>query len=428
MKLKPQWISILIVGLSFGTAWAIRGQFGHEQGAAWAGAIGGLSLILASRRSDWHRNMLTIALSSAVGWGFAGIISYGIIAGKYAQSDNFTNTFYGLMMLFIMGALYGLVGGGLVGLSLDSTGTKRVKWARLITEMVAGGIVVHALLIDQLEIFMTPPRSEAWAISLGAGLAMLWYMVRKNHYSPIRVALFAALGGGFGFAFGEFFNILMNWIELPFNTWNMTEYSIGFLGGIGMAYGIFSSKWENLTEEPKRWENKVALLFLIGLIPLIIFRESFSYGMFLEKYRELSNGSGIAFRNSLSACGVMVVMIGAIWYYLSQSDEPFGQRKIYRFFLIYTLGYIVLSYISTGLFLGTFLKNSNHHLYLVNLIVIVLLLRKNFDAFSSNPTELFERKTWFYWTVFVLLFIALLALIAIRLHGPTDETFDRFPQ
>jgi len=32
--MKKQWISILIVGMAFGTAWAIRGQFGHEPGAA----------------------------------------------------------------------------------------------------------------------------------------------------------------------------------------------------------------------------------------------------------------------------------------------------------------------------------------------------------------------------------------------------------
>jgi hypothetical protein len=46
--MKKQLITILIVGMAFGTAWAIRGQFGHEQGAAWAGGIGGLALILVS--------------------------------------------------------------------------------------------------------------------------------------------------------------------------------------------------------------------------------------------------------------------------------------------------------------------------------------------------------------------------------------------
>lgn len=53
MNLKKQGIGILIVAMSLGTAWAIRGQFGHEQGAAWAGAIGGLALVLVSHRKDW---------------------------------------------------------------------------------------------------------------------------------------------------------------------------------------------------------------------------------------------------------------------------------------------------------------------------------------------------------------------------------------
>ncbi len=37
---------MLMAGMSLGTAWAIRGQFGHEHGAAWAGAIGSLSILV----------------------------------------------------------------------------------------------------------------------------------------------------------------------------------------------------------------------------------------------------------------------------------------------------------------------------------------------------------------------------------------------
>jgi hypothetical protein len=39
--MKKQWIAILIAGMTPGTAWAIRGQFGHEQGTAWAGEMPG---------------------------------------------------------------------------------------------------------------------------------------------------------------------------------------------------------------------------------------------------------------------------------------------------------------------------------------------------------------------------------------------------
>lgn len=57
---KNQALHILMVGMTLGTAWAVRGHFGHEQGAAWAGGIATLGLILVSRRKDWYSKMLPI--------------------------------------------------------------------------------------------------------------------------------------------------------------------------------------------------------------------------------------------------------------------------------------------------------------------------------------------------------------------------------
>ena len=39
MKNKGTLLNLIIVGMTLGTTWAIRGQFGHEQGAAWAGGV-----------------------------------------------------------------------------------------------------------------------------------------------------------------------------------------------------------------------------------------------------------------------------------------------------------------------------------------------------------------------------------------------------
>ena len=79
MKTNKIGKQVLIVALALATAWAIRGQFGHEQGAAWAGAIGGLALVLVSGRKDWYNKMMLVALASAVGWGAGGMISYGCL-------------------------------------------------------------------------------------------------------------------------------------------------------------------------------------------------------------------------------------------------------------------------------------------------------------------------------------------------------------
>ena len=160
MSIKKQSIGILIVAVSLATAWAIRGKFGHEQGAAWAGAIGGLALVLVAQRKDWYNKMILIALASAIGWGAGGMISYGQVVG-YGRSSDFLNAYYGLGMLFVIGALYGLLGGGLVGLVLDSTKNQRVKWGALVSEMVAGGLISYFFLIEQIGVQMTPPRSEA---------------------------------------------------------------------------------------------------------------------------------------------------------------------------------------------------------------------------------------------------------------------------
>ena len=66
-------------------------------------------------------------------------------------------------MLGIIGGLFGLIGGGLFGLTLASSRTKPAQWPQLITEMTAGAIIFYYLLIEQLGWLMTPPRSEAWA-------------------------------------------------------------------------------------------------------------------------------------------------------------------------------------------------------------------------------------------------------------------------
>ena len=117
-------VKVLVVAMSLATAWAIRGQFGHEQGAAWAGAIGGLALVVVGKRKDWHAKMVLIALASALGWGAGGMISYGVVVG-YGKADNFINAFWRIGLdvfdffkyLFIKinwihVSLFGEIGGG----------------------------------------------------------------------------------------------------------------------------------------------------------------------------------------------------------------------------------------------------------------------------------------------------------------------------
>ncbi len=422
MKNKEQLFNILIVAMSLATAWAIRGQFGHEQGAAWAGAIGGLALIMVSKRQDWYNKMVLVALASAIGWGAGGMISYGVVVG-YGRADNFINAFYGLSMLFVIGALFGLLGGGLVGLVLDSTQKNRVKWGSLMAQMVTGGLLGYYFLVEQIGFKMTPPRSEAWAIILGAGLAMLWYMAREKRNSAIRVAIFTALGGGFGFAFGNFLQVIGNVMEIQFNMWNVMEYSIGFFGGSAMAYGVFSSKWPLDEVKPEKWVNRAALFFLVVFIPLIVYRESLAYEHFIKRLGELINLESVA---TISTSLVGIVLLGmSVFLFWKMKEGKYVKKDVVLFFFIYLSVYIFISYAITGLFAGK--TELNHHLYILNIILIFILLKQNKPAIFEILTDHVHAKKWLTYLIIILVFIAILAVIAINSHGELGGSHNRFP-
>lgn len=422
MGIKNRNIRVLAVALSLATAWAIRGQFGHEQGAAWAGAIGGLALVVVSKRKDWYAKMVLIALASAIGWGAGGMISYGAVVG-YGKADDFINVFYGLGMLFAIGALFGLLGGGLMGLTLEATKINKVNWGALVSEMVAGGLLTYFFLIVQIGFKMTPPRSEAWALILGAGLAMLLYMARTNRNSAIRVAIFSALGGGFGFSFGNFLQVTGNVLEIPFNMWNVMEYSIGFFGGTGMAYGVFSSKWPIDDEgQPKTWVNTIGLLVLLGFIPLMIFRESLAYDPILKRLGNISNVEQIAGISTLVAAIVLALMAISVFWKLK--DGNYGTKEVPFFLFVYLGVYAVLSYLVTGLFAGK--MDLNHHLYLLNILIVYIIVRNGKTEYVSVGCNALPTKKWGLCLLAIVVFIALLSLVAISIHGELPGSHNRF--
>jgi hypothetical protein len=224
MKNKALLLKILTVALTLGTAWAVRGKFGHEQGAAWAGAIGTLAVILVAGREDWYRKVFKILAVAAIGWGISGVMSYGLVVG-YGKSTDFSNAFYGLAMLFLIGSLYGFIGGGHFGLAL-ADGKSLVTWSSLLAEMVALALVTYGFLINQLEWLMTPPRSEMWAACLGVALALAWYLIRNKEAASLRVAVYTGLGAGFGFAFGNFLQVVGTGSDIPISLWNVMEWLV----------------------------------------------------------------------------------------------------------------------------------------------------------------------------------------------------------
>ena len=130
-------IRLVFAAVTLGLGWAMRGHFGHEWGASWAGAMGTLAVLLVSGRKDWIGRAPSLTALGAVGWAAGGMMSYGIVIG-YCRSLSFPNTLYGYAMLAVIGGLYGFIGGVRVGLvvpgwktaspSLATSGSSGRSW------------------------------------------------------------------------------------------------------------------------------------------------------------------------------------------------------------------------------------------------------------------------------------------------------------
>lgn len=419
---------MLPAALAFGTAWAARGQIGHEYGATWAAAIGIGAVIVLSGRKDWYERFPVIVALGAIAWGSGGIISYGKVVG-YGHTADYINTSYGLLMLMVIGCLYGFLGGGITGLALESGKEKKTDWASLFVQMFAGGFLVWGLLIYQLGWLMTPPRSELWAASLGAAFALGWYLYRNGNAEALRVAFFSALGAGFGFALGNFLQRMGQTTGISFNWWNVMEYSIGFFSGLGLSYGIFAhSNWPK-TIAPERMSNIIAWVFLIVILPVFNLIEGVNTGTLVRTGTLINAADPAAFALTwqlvLWALSVilMIILLNA---YKPGTQKAATAKQSMWFVLIYLVWYILISNVISATWLTpTF---SSQHLYWVNLVAVWLFLKQS----VAQPAEIYNGAPSPYaaklikWWIAAVVLILVLSYIAVAIGHVNPNTDLRF--
>ena len=426
MKNKQLFYNLIIVGMTLGTAWAIRGQFGHEQGAAWSGALGALCILLISKREDWNSKLFKATLAAAIGWGLGGMMSYGVVVG-YGRGTDFINVYYGLLMLFVIGGLYGFIGGGLFGLTLSDDKHNKVKWPVLLAGMTTSGIIAYFFLIMQWEWFMTPPRDESWAVCFGAALFLLWYTINYKNKSALRVAVFSGLGGGFGFAFGNFLFVLGNVAEMPFNFWNVMEYSLGFFGGIGMAYGTFTADWKDGEANQKRSSSFIPLLLVVLIIPFVVWDQSFSLERIQKTYSDLIDGNVEVFSMIVQVIAFALIIMQTAYvlirYYFQRESKliEYTYTDVKAFFISHFGLYILYTLLITGAIVSTY--RIEQYLYIANFIIIMIALPRLNPVFESR---VINKNKWGLNFLILMLLFAILAIIAINTHGEMSGAHQRF--
>lgn len=420
-------MAILVVMMTLGASWAIRGRFGHEYGAAWAGSLGVLAMILVSGRKDWLKNWLPIVAIGAIGWGMTGMISYGKVIG-YGKSGDWFNASYGLLSLFLIGGLFGFLGGGLTGLMLETSEKKKPDWASLITQMVAGGVIFWGFLIHQLEWFMTPPRSELWAASLGAAFALGWYLKRNQFENAFFTAMTTMLGAGFGFGFGNFLQTMGQGAQININWWNVMEYSIGFFGGLGMAYGIFSRRWPTMTILPRSASAWSAVLLFI-FIPVCVISNAFEAG----KIERMATEAGVSNLHTFSKnIYIQVFIISAIallilFYTWRRTHKNLLDKKVVlTAFMGSFLWYQMLKLITSGIF--GYYHWSLEELTVLNFIAAIILIRNSRIPELKElpePSARLDKRFYMLWFIILILLI-ILAAISSSLHPDLHGSQIRF--
>jgi len=424
--------NLLFVAIVLGLGWAMRGHFGHEWGASWAGAMGALAVLVISKRKDWALRAPSLTALAAIGWGAGGMMSYGIVIG-YCRSISFVNSLYGYAMLAVIGGLYGFIGGGLFGLGLESSEKNRPKWPALIVEMFVGGFLVWGLLIFQMEWFMTPPRSELWAGCLGAALALAWFLYRNNFKRALRVASYAALGAGFGFTFGNFIQTIGSSAELQYNWWNVMEFTLGFFGGLGMTYAVLTREWPQ-SVKPSRTGNWIALIFLFLFIPATNYFNGFTTERLVDLAEKLNiyNASQYAsWQLLISGISLPIFALLAIliWNRFSSKEDKLVRTGLPLMLFLVTIHYNLFAFLRLGIFYQPFSFKSSASLY--PLIVVLLLvgwavwLRKIPDF----PGRLTGDETWNRWGVILVALVIIfliITVISINIHPEMPGAHDRF--
>ena len=291
------WQLVAFCGLSLSVGWGIRGNFGHEYGAAIPGALAAIAAVLVSGRSDWLAHVHYFAMFGALGWSFGGSMSYMGVVG-YTHSGHPPSVLYGFANLFVIGFLWAFLGGAgtalpvfftgdrlalffaplaaiFAGWALQSvlvdllfsgagkSGRSALSWydtdwlanlvamaAGIIVSLFRGGfdiatsLVLHMTigwfvsflgLVVVLKLRMTPPRGDNWAGCVGLAAGLLIYCWRYDLYGLAFAGLITGFVGGIGFGLGQLLKLLNIRTGLQTNWHSVMEQTQGLLFGIAIA-------------------------------------------------------------------------------------------------------------------------------------------------------------------------------------------------
>jgi hypothetical protein len=233
---------VLFPAIAMMLGWGLRGSIGGGPfGAMIPGAM--VALCLAALLKLPLKTSPAFVVFGVIGIGLGGEMTYGQTIGFLRSPETM---WWGTLGLTVKGAIWGLLGGIVLGFGLSF---KRMKTATVITGFIlllAGMLAGFKLINQPMLIYFSDranPRPESWAALLSGALFLIaWLMVKLDNVSfriVWKFALFGLIGGGIGFGGGGLWNALGNHLG---NTvifrewWKAMEFSFG--GILGAFFGL----------------------------------------------------------------------------------------------------------------------------------------------------------------------------------------------
>lgn len=227
------WLLFPAITMSLG--WGLRGFIGGGPlGAMIPGAMVALALCLLLGRSAG--NAAVVAALAAVGVGFGGQETYGNTIQLAVSPEA---RIWGLAGLTLKGAVWGLMGGGVIGLALERG---RVSLAGLLAMGAGTWVGWWFVNVPRSFGYFSIDRGELWA---GLALGALALLAVERSALAWRFALVACMGGGFGFGFGGWLQVWGRWNapQAWVGWWKVMEFWFGFW--FGWALGWSAWKWRS---------------------------------------------------------------------------------------------------------------------------------------------------------------------------------------
>jgi len=169
------------------------------------------------------------------------------------------------------------------------------------------------------------------------------------------------------------------------------------------------------------------MILAVLFIPFVVWQQSFEFDRIQETYQKLTSGNAETIAQVVRAIALLLIIVQFLFvlvkYHLSKvgNTVQYSTAEVKAFFLTHFGTYTIFSLLITGAIISPY--RIEQYLYLVNYAIIVIAIPKLNPVFE--PREI-RKNVWLRNFLILLVFIALLALIAINTHGEMSGMHKRF--